>query len=272
MHTIKPLIHTEAGNKSDDDLRNEMREYFEQNKALQFQAGLWTKIRELIKASSETPLAWWSLAYMREIFPVSARFAALAQRPDIRQRIVTELVGIKPKTARGKFGDPEVQAKLVDGALDDGDVTLDEMEDSFAWPVWAVYIFGETFWREVRIATGKAMIDSGDREKEFIAFLIEASLKHGIITNLDLRSALDPVTWQKRIPVEKRAAVDRARIKHEHEGTLSEFTTGSEMEIVGFQTLVESFDSTDFVPVVDLVGQAMGFSIGDVRGDESPKA
>lgn len=273
MQIIKPLVHNDVDNKSEAVLHEEMQEYFDQNPALKFQAGLLVKIFELIKGSSaDEPLVWWSYEQMRKIFPVSARISALEQRPLLRQKIVCDLTGLKPKTALKKYGTAEKQTDVIDAVLDDEDTELDQFEAAFDPEVWAVYVFNQTFWRELRVAMGFAIAESGPREKAFIAFLIETALNHGLISHLDIRTTLDPATWQKRIPIEKRVAVDRARIKAEHENKLSDFTAKTEMEMVGFQTLVNSFDSADFSPVINAVGMAMGFSIEGIGEDTSPKA
>ncbi len=273
MQIIKPLIHKDTDNKSEEVLQQEMQEFFNQNPALKFQAGLLVKIFELIKGSPENdPLAWWSYEHMRKIFPVNARLTALEQRPFLRQKIVCDLTGLKPKTALKKYGTAEKQTDVIDAVLDDGDTELDQFEAAFSPIVWAVYIFGETFWRELRTAMGTAIAESGPREKAYIAFLIETALKHKLISHLDIRTTLDPETWQKRIPIEKRVEVDRARIKLEQENKLADFTAKVEMELVGFQTLVDSFDSADFGPVINAVGMAMGFDIIGINEDTSPKA
>lgn len=275
MHVIKPLVHKDA-TKGEETLQKEMQEYFDKNPALKFQAGLLMKIFELIKASSENdPLTWWSFAHMREIFPVSARLSAVEQRPSLRQNIVCGLTGLKFKTTApgGKYGTVDKQTEIVDAVLDDGDTELAQLEAAFSPEVWAVYIFGETFWRALRTAMNNAIVESGPREKAFIAYMIETALEHGLIKHLDIRTTLDPSTWQKRIPIEKRVEVDRARIKYEHENKLADFTARIEMELVGFQTIVDSFDSTDFGPVINAVGEAMGFNIeGVVIEEASPKA
>ncbi len=273
MQIIKPLVHKDTDNKSEEVLQQEMQEYFNQNPALKFQAGLLVKIFELIKSSPENePLAWWSYEHMRKVFPVSVRFTALTQRPVLRQSIAYKLTRLDLKMLLGSFGTPELQTGLVDGALKDEATTLAELEEVFDPEVWAVYIFNETFWRALRTGMNTAIAESGPREKQFIAFLIETALNHGLISHLDIRTTLDPATWQKRIPIEKRVAVDRARIKAEHESKLAEFTAKSEMEMVGFQTLVDSFDSSDFSPVINAVGMAMGFGIEGIDEDTSPKA
>ncbi|MFA6446823.1 MAG: hypothetical protein WCW31_01035 [Patescibacteria group bacterium] len=275
MKDIKPLIHKDTDNKSEEILQQEMQEYFDQNPALKFQAGLLVKIFELIKSSPENkPLAWWSYEHMRKIFPVSARITALEQRPVLRQKIVHDLTGLKLKTALKKYGTAEKQTDAIDAVLDDEDTTLDEFEAAFSPEVLAVYIFNETFWSEVRKALNNVIAESGPREKAFIAHLIERGLAHGLIDHKDIRSKLDFETWATKVPASKRSAVDRLRLKYEYENRLADFTSKVEMDIVGFDVLVESFDPSVWGPVIDGLGMTMGFNIEGVIVVEetSPKA
>lgn len=270
---VKPLVHNKPETKKDEELAKEAKSYFDQHPALQAQAEIWYRTLELIKTPNEQNkldiLPWWNLQYNRDTFTVTERMRCLAQRPDIRQQITTKLTGMKQKAARAM--DANLQASLIDSAVDQNDITLLELEEAFDAQTWAVYLFKNTFWNALaKDALGKAVEANTAREKEFFAFMLDVFLKSRgthdgkplkpILSHLDVRQAIDLETWIKRIPIEKRIAVDRARLDQERKNPKGQSMTAlQEIEIVGLETIVGKIDLVDLVPVINKAGEAMGF-------------
>ena len=274
---IKTLVHTKDA--TDDVLAKEASAHFDQNPALQFQAEIFVEVRP-----------WLSSEVLHKIFPTLDIMTALADRPDLRQVLTTTLAGLKPKAARSKS--PEKQAELIDDSLGCEDISLADVEQAIAPNVWAIYVFGNKFWEAFfNEVLADIVSANGEREKKFITHFIDRSLLDRrcdgkdlkpILTHLDVAASLDPDTdskWQKLVPSEKLSAVNRARRAQERKNPRTAFTTKQEIGIISIKTIVDSFDLTDFVPMIKAAGDAMGFGEEpfadlDVTGSQgqSPKA
>jgi hypothetical protein len=267
------LIHTV--NASDDTLTKEAIDYLAKSAPLQAMAQILAKQREiLLQAAAENAtreLGWLTLAELREAFTATTRMQSLESRPDIRQRITTELTGLRPKAARGK--DPNFQASLIDSAIDDGDIELKEFESAFNPEEIVTYMDASSFWKHFMDESLSRIIEENTpREKEFVAFLLDVFLQNRpnlkpILTHLDIRMALDGETWQQRIPLERRVAVDKARLEQERKSASRPFTAKQEIEIVTLAVLVDCLDLTDMVPILQAAGQAMGFQFTELNPD-----
>jgi len=272
MASVNPLIHKNS-ESSDQELSKEASAYYSQHTPLQAQAELWIKILELIKTPDANgkidTLPWWNLQYTRNTFTVKQRMQALNQRPDIRQQVTTQLTGMKQKAARAMPAD--LQATLIDSAIDQGDISLLELEEAFDAQTWAVYIFQNTFWNALANDGLIKIVEANtEREKQFIAYALDVFLKtrgsfggqqlKPVLTHLDVRLAIDPEIWIKRIPMTKRIEVDRARLDQERKNPRIPFTAQRELQIVGLDTIVQSIDLSDLVPVIRAAGESMGFA------------
>jgi hypothetical protein len=263
----KPLIHTNT-NLSDEELAKEAADYLAKSAPLQAMAQFLGRQREIllhtVSPEAAQEIDWLTLDEVRKTFPATTRMQALVSRPDIRQHITTELTGLRPKAARGK--DPEFQAKLIDSAIDDGDIGLPEFESAFDPKDLVVYMDVSSFWKHfMNESLARIIEENTSREKEFFAFILNVFLQNRnslkpILTHLDVRSAIPGDTWQNRIPLEKRVAVDTARLEQERKSASRPFTAKQELEIVSLQVIVDSLDLTDMVPILQAAGSTMGFN------------
>src|SRR5262249_37409604 len=117
-----PLEHRGADKKDDATLQQEARAHLIENPGLQLVAELLTKLHR-------RRVPWWTSEQERGWWTATDRMRWFNQRQDIRQRITTALSGLAPKQARKKGAD--FQASLIDGAVDDGDVSARQFEEAF---------------------------------------------------------------------------------------------------------------------------------------------
>ncbi|NUO51477.1 MAG: hypothetical protein HOV80_21695, partial [Polyangiaceae bacterium] len=123
---------------SDDRLSSEAAQHLGRHPALQLIAELLTRLREV-------GFPWWTAEHLRGAYPAAERMRWLVRRPDIRQRITTQLTGLAPRAARNKT--PEFQASLIDSVIDEGDITLEMFEQAFEPIDTAVYGPAAELWR-----------------------------------------------------------------------------------------------------------------------------
>ncbi|MDF1496795.1 MAG: hypothetical protein P1P90_01915 [Patescibacteria group bacterium] len=261
----EPLVHNNP-DASDDVLAKEAEAFLAKSAPRQAMVQFLVKQNELLLEAytdeNNGGLGWLTLSELRKAFPASVRMNAFKTRPDIRQRITTELTGLRPKTARGK--DAEFQSSLIDSAIDDGDIDLSEFECAFNANELVVYMDVSSFWKHfMNESLSRIIVENTPREKDFFAFLLDVFLQDRgalkpILTHYDVRTAIDGETWQKRIPLDKRVAVDKARLTQESESTSRAFTAKQELEIVTLKVLVDSLDLTDLVPILQTAGEKMG--------------
>src|SRR5260221_8890254 len=115
------LTHGDAP-KTDLKLEEEAAAHLAGSPTLQLMTELLTRLRDLA-------FPWWTPDHLRVAHPATERMKWFAARPDVRQRITTELTGLAPKAARNKT--PEFQADLIDSVIDSGDITVDTFERAF---------------------------------------------------------------------------------------------------------------------------------------------
>ncbi len=273
---VQPLIHTNA-NLSDEELANEAKYFLAKSAPLQAMVQILIKQHELLLEAyvddGESKLGWLTLTELREAFPATTRMQAFKSRPDIRQRVTTELTGLRPKAARSK--DANFQASLIDSAIDDGDIDLAEFETAFDPTDLVVYMDVSEYWKHfMKESLARIIEENTPREKEYFAFLLNIFLQYRgelkpILTHLDVRASIQGETWQQRIPMEKRVAVDTARLEQERKAASKPFTAEQELEIVTLQVLVDNLDLTDLVPILQAAGVAMGFQ--DANPEQNPE-
>ena len=158
----------------------------------------------------------------RARFPAVERMRWLAERPDVRQRITSQLTGLAPKAARKK--EPDFQAALVDSVVDEADVTARDFEDAFDPVELATYGDAAAFWRT--FLERFPWDDDARESQELATWLLEALLSNtsgldgafarkALLSALDVRTAIDGAVWHTRVPLEVRVAIDRARLAQE---------------------------------------------------------
>ncbi|MBU1032590.1 hypothetical protein KJ937_01520, partial [Patescibacteria group bacterium] len=84
------MKHDDAENKHDEELVREATEFFVASPTLMFMESLLTKLRQ-------GGFSWWNPLDTLANHSVENRMCALSQRPDLRQKITTELTGLKPR-------------------------------------------------------------------------------------------------------------------------------------------------------------------------------
>jgi hypothetical protein len=254
----KPLEHpSNEGEPDDAALTRAAREHLASHGALQLVAELIGKLRQ-------SAPAWWRADKLRERFGAGDRMRWLQQRPDLRQRITTQLTGLVPRTARKKS--PEFQASLIDSALEDGDVKVDEFDGAFEPADLAVYGPMDELWRAFRDAL--PWESGSDGELALVEWLLGALLtsqsgldgmsRTPILTPLELRAALGPQLWHQHLPIELRVKVDEARIAHEKATPEQPFRADKELELVGIAPLVQAIPLAEWRGVLDAAERAFG--------------
>jgi hypothetical protein len=116
----QPMQHDD--DRTDAELGAEAGAQLARSPSLQLVAELLGRLREM-------KLPWWTPQQLRAAYPAAERLSWLASRPDIRQRITTQLTGLAPRAARNKS--PAFQAELIDSVVDEGDISVDDFEHAF---------------------------------------------------------------------------------------------------------------------------------------------
>jgi hypothetical protein len=253
----KPLVHPPVEGEVDDAaLGRAAREHLGKHGALQLVAELIAKLRQ-------AQPSWWRADALRTRWSANERMRWLEQRPDLRQRITTQLTGLVPRTARKKR--PEFQADLIDSALDDGDVKVEEFDAAFEPVDLVVYGPADDLWRAFRDAL--PWESGGEGERALVEWLLGALLagagpdglaRTPILTALELRGALGAKLWQEQLPLELRVKVDEARLAHERANPEQPFRAEKELELVGLDALVKAIPIADWRTVVDAAERAFG--------------
>lgn len=253
-----PLVHRE-GTRSDEGLAREAADFLAKHPPVQLVAELLAHLREL-------RLPWWTPAKLRARFPAKLRMEALAQRPDIRQRITTELTGLVPKAARKK--DPGYQAQLVDSAVDEGDTDVASFEAAFDTKDLATYGPVAELWHFFR--TSMPWDDGRSEHQELFAWLLRALLgtkstidpavtRKPILAAWHVRSAIDRKVWHTRVPLEVRVAIDDARLSREKERPNAVFGAADDLDLATPEVIASNVPLRELLGVLDVAEQLMGF-------------
>lgn len=254
----RPLEHHEPDKKDDGTLKKEAQAHLARTPELQLMAELTAKLREL-------ELPWWSADMLRAAWPASQRLAWFRHRPDIRQRITTNLTGLAPKAARKKT--PDFQSGLIDSVIDDGDINAAAFEVAFEPTEVAVYGPMADSWRRLR--DRMPWDQDSPVHQELITWLIKALLtehselagmtRKPILTPWEVRTAIDGKIWHTRIPLDIRIAIDEARLEQERSKADQPFHAKHDLAIAIPEIIVESVHLRDLLQVIHAAGRAMGF-------------
>jgi len=243
---------------SDDRLATEATQYLARYPALQLIAELLTRLREV-------GFPWWTPEHLRSAYPASERMRWFVRRPDIRQRITTQLTGLAPRAARNKT--PEFQASLIDSVIDEGDITQDVFEQAFEPIDIAVYGPSAEIWRLFR----KRMPwdDDATVHQDLVGWLVGALLadksyhdgtaRTPVLTAVQVRTAIDGRVWHSRIPLHVRVAIDDARFAHQRERPNEPYGVERDLQIATPALIAASIPLKDLGGVLDVAGQALGF-------------
>lgn len=243
---------------SDDRLATEAAAHLARHPGLQVIAELLTRLREV-------GFPWWTPEHLRSAYPAAERMRWLVRRPDIRQRITTQLTGLAPRAARNKT--PEFQASLIDSVLDEGDITHDVFEQAFEPVDIAVYGPASEIWRLFR----KRMPwdDDATVHQDLVGWLVGALLadksfldgvpRTPVLSALQVRTAIDGRVWHSRIPLHVRVAIDDARFAHQRERPTEAYGVERDLQIATPALIAASIPLKDLGGVLDVAGLALGF-------------
>jgi hypothetical protein len=257
-----PLTHADP-KAPDDRLATEASAYLARHSALQLVAELLSRLREM-------SFPWWTADHLRKQYPAADRMGWLVGRPDIRQRITTQLTGLAPRAARNKS--PEFQASLIDSVIDEGDISVDAFEQAFEPADLAVYGPAADFWRLFR----KRMPwdDDATPHQDLVGWLVGALLadksaldgapRSPVLGAIQIRTAIDGRVWHSRIPLHVRVAIDDARFAHQRERPHEVYGVERDLLIATPALIAASIPLKDLFGVLDVAGQALGFE--DAQG------
>jgi hypothetical protein len=251
------LLHSEPL-PTDDRLAQLAAAHLTKSAPLQMVAELLTRLREM-------SFPWWTPEQLRRAYPARERLHWLAHRPDIRQRITTQLTGLAPRAARNKS--PDFQAELIDSVIDEGDIGLDVFEAAFEPMDLAVYGPAEDFFQLFR--RRMPWEDDSTPHQDLIGWLIGAFLsdkcaldgspRTPILSALDVRSTIDGAVWHTRVPLHVRVMIDEARFAAQRERPYEPFTVDRDLAIATPALIAASIPLKDLSGVIDLAAVSMGF-------------
>jgi hypothetical protein len=247
---------------TDDRLAQLAAAHLTKSAPLQLVAELLTRLREM-------SFPWWTPEQLRRAYPARERLQWLTHRPDIRQRITTQLTGLAPRAARNKT--PEFQAELIDSVIDEGDIGLEVFESAFEPMDLAVYGPAEDFFQLFR--RRMPWEDDSTPHQDLIGWLVGAFLsdkcaldgspRTPLLSALDVRSSIDGAVWHTRVPLHVRVMIDEARFAAQRERPYEPFTVDRDLSIATPALIAASIPLKDLSGVIDLAAIAMGF---DERG------
>ncbi len=248
---MRKLLHTDP-DSTDNARAAEAETFLSEHPELQYVS---TCIDLLRKANVD----WFTSGQLRDAFPANVRMKWFVDRPDIRQRITTELTGLKAGAARKRS--TERQAMDIDDAIG-VDCTVQEFDAAFQPDELAVYGDAGAIFK---LLLERFPWETNDPLlRELVAMLLDALLeprgdKPQIMSHLQMRSALPEEHVQERIPLRVRVAVNRARLEHEAEHPSKPFTAEMELAIMTPVTIAAHLDLLEVYHVFKRAGELMAF-------------
>jgi hypothetical protein len=241
----------------DEALGRESRSHVASHGALQLMAELILKLR-----GARFP--WWTPELLRGTWDAHARMAWFRQRADIRQRITCSLTGLRPKAARNKR--PEFQADLIDSVIDDGDMTVDQFEDSFDAIELAAYAPVAEIWHGFR--SRMPWDQDLPPNQELVGWLIERLLASSstiegmtrtpILTPHAIRATIPGAIWHSTIPLEIRVTIDELRLEQERARPGEPFHAIHELSVATPTIIAASIPLRELTCILDVAERAMG--------------
>lgn len=251
------LVHPDP-TKPDERLVLEAAGHLSRSGPLGLMCELYARLREM-------QLPWWTAEQLREAYPASERLAWFQQRPDLRQRITTELTGLAPRAARNKS--VEFQASLIDSVVDEGDISVETFESAFEPNELVVYGPADDIWGLFR--QRMPWDDDSTPHQDLVGFLLNALVsdknsldgtsRTPILTPLAVRMAIDGRVWHTRIPLDVRVAIDDARFARERDRPHEAYSVAQDLLVATPALIAASIPLRELLGVFDLAGSAMGF-------------
>ncbi|MCC7357022.1 hypothetical protein IT408_00750 [Candidatus Uhrbacteria bacterium] len=235
---------------------------------IQILAGLITILRE------KRP-AWHTPETMLNFCPVNERMNAFEVRHDIRQRILTELTGVKAKSALRTPLEMQCQQLLI--AIDVEDVSVSEYEMAHQATELALYLDAGALWRH--LMQSLPWEQNEDSDKEIIGLLISSLLDSGraktewspsgaILTPWDLMRGIDSRVWNHHLPLDLRAQVHEAWVQATQDGKETVFAPKHVFAIVTPDIFMVHFKLTDLKKILELAEERMGFKAPPLPTEE----
>lgn len=262
------LTHGDAP-RSDEKLTQEAAAHLAKSPPLQLMTELLTRLRDV-------GFPWWTPEHLRDALPATDRMRWYAERPDLRQRITTDLTGLAPKAARNKT--PDFQASLIDSVIDDGDISVEAFDSAFEPGDLSVYGPAADFWSLFRLRM--PWDDDSTAHQDLIGWLLGALLadkssldgtsRTPILTPIAVRTAIDGRIWHTRIPLDVRVAIDNARFAHLAQKSTEPFGADRDLAIATPALIAASVPLTELSGVFDVAGAALGFEAKEAPVDRRP--
>ncbi len=265
----QPMQHDD--DRTDAELGAEAGAQLARSPSLQLVAELLGRLREM-------KLPWWTPQQLRAAYPAAERLGWLASRPDIRQRITTQLTGLAPRAARNKS--PVFQAELIDSVVDEGDISVEDFEHAFDPVDLALYGPAAEHWRLFRRRA--PWDDDATAHQDLLGWLMGALLadkssldgaaRRPLLTPLELRTAIDGRVWHTRIPLHVRVAIDDARFAHGRDRPGEPFGAERDLAIATPALIAASIPLVDLKAVLDVAELRLGFGAAEAtaRGSREP--
>jgi len=231
-------------------------------------------VAELLERLRASSLSWWTPADLRTTFPAKERMKWLEDESALRGHLTNVLTGLFANAALAKGS--QLQAELIDAAIDGGDSTVQAFENAFEPNVLAAHGSESRYWRTFRKQL--PWESNGKAEQKIVAFLIEQLLgdvklgsyqRKPILTPLDVRRAIDARAWTRHIPEELRAKIDSARMDAEAKGR--SFGAAEELGLVPPALLVQHLPLTELRAILDRAEEALGLGRERTNGDAPKK-
>lgn len=266
LDPMRRLRHSETPESTDETRRAEAKKHLGNSPPLQFVAELMTKLRAM-------RLEWWTNEQTCAMWPALDRMQWFMERPDLRQRIVTNLTGLPANTARTKS--PAFQAELLVAVMDAGDLSMRAFDESFDPSDMVVYGPSADFW--ARFRERMPWEDASPMHRDLVAWTlrallssrstIEGCMRKPILSPWDVRANIDTRTWNMKVPLDVRVAIDDARLRLERNRPRDPYTTRDELTIATPDILAEHVPFADLAPVFSAAERALGFDHGMAERD-----
>ena len=231
-------------------------------------------VAELLERLRNSSLSWWTPADLRTSFPAKERMKWLEEEPALRGHLTNVLTGLFPNASLAKSS--QLQAELIDAAIDGGDSTVQAFENAFEPNVLAAHGAEARYWRTFRKQL--PWESNGKAEQKIVAFLIEQLLgdvklgsyqRRPILTPLDVRRAIDARVWTRHLPEELRAKIDSSRMDAEAKGR--SFGAAEELGLVPPALLVQHVPLADLRGILDRAEEALSFGRERATNGDAPK-
>jgi hypothetical protein len=267
MEPMRRLHHDgDMSTATDEARKNEARISLASSGSLQF-------VAELIEKLQSIGVPWWTPEQARDTWTALDRMTWLAQRPDLRQGLVTSLAGLPAKTARGKS--PEYQAELLVSVMEAGDLSAARFDTAFSPADLVVYGPAAEFWQA--FIDRMPWDDQSPVHEELIAWTLRSLLstrstmdgmsRAAIMSSWDVRANIDAHIWQEHMPIEIRAAIDEARLRQERTRPRDPYAARNELGIATPDVIAAHIPLRDLTTVFTAAGRALGFATTKSRSD-----